>query len=80
MQRECVSSRTSSCGRAFGAVDLVDDDDRFETRLEGLRHARTGFAASGSLRQASISIDGTVGHADDAFDFAAEIGVSRAYR
>ena len=61
-------------GAGVGAVDLVDDDDRAKLVLEGLfqDEAGLGHGAFGGIDQE----EDAVGHAEDAFDFAAEIGVA----
>ena len=56
-----------------GPVDLVDDDDRLETAGEGFAEHEP------RLRQRSFGRvdqeENTVGHFEDALDFAAEVGV-----
>ena len=57
-----------------GAVDLVDDDDGPQLALEGLaqHEARLRQRAFGGVHQEQ----GAVGHLENAFDLAAEVGVA----
>ena len=59
----------------IGAVDLIDDDDRLDADGEGfLEHeARLRQRPLGGVHQQKRP----VGHFEDAFDFAAEVGVAR---
>ncbi len=62
-------------GAGIRAVDLVDDDDRPQLVLERLfqHEARLRHGPFGGVDEQEHA----VGHAEHAFDFAAEIGVAR---
>ena len=61
-------------GPGVGAVDFVDDDDRAKLVLECFfeNEAGLGHRALGGVHQEEHA----VGHAENAFDFAAEVGVA----
>ena len=65
----------TSVGARVGTVDLVDDDDGLEPHLQRLGDHELGLRqrAFGGVDQDQRAID----HVQNAFDFAAEIGMAR---
>ena len=61
-------------GAAVGAVDLVNNDDGSELVFEGLAEDEAGLG-HGAVECVDEEQD-AVGHLEDAFDFAAEVGVA----